>query len=508
MSQTTINYYEALKISPQAEFDQIKEILLAKHSEALRKLNNTVGDAEREYRVRKEIELIEEALEIFTTEESKAKYDRRLSEEEELKDKKAGPLISISQSFNSSKTPMRTKADNYLIRARQFLDQENFKDAKEFIEAALNEDATSFSAWELMFNCEFIRGHATSKYSTESGTYRFPAFTVLKELENIDSDEVKKGMLMFEKIIHLRTYFARANYKVEELADMKEEIDLVKKWLEEKGPVKLIASIASFYRETASAKDFNYFYSNAYMYDNASNAYDHALKYADRHQKSEMNKRVLDLLKDCYFHCLKVNQEHYQDKAERHCKRLLDEICDYQQRTVNALAAVSKGKETKNIVLSIVLIGVSLFIIALFLGKYGLALGKTVNSFVAEILLFNNELTLAFRRFFLKYELLTLIIMFLVLMPSMLIIASTKVKILGYIQWLIVFIPIVYYGLYALKYWNYHGFFTFLFRLGLSVVLGFFWFTVLFLIDTKSIKNWTTDKSYTLPFRNNQFYGV
>ena len=87
------NYYEVLGLDSNLSVEEINEILEDKHSRALRILNTAVGDAEREYKVRKDLELIEEALKVFKNEESRAKYDARLKAFNKS-NKKSGLLVT------------------------------------------------------------------------------------------------------------------------------------------------------------------------------------------------------------------------------------------------------------------------------------------------------------------------------------------------------------------------------------------------------------------------------
>ena len=48
-------------------------------------------------------------------------------------------------------SPQNNKAKNLVIRAKQCLDAGKLEEAGEYINRALDEDATLFEAWELMF---------------------------------------------------------------------------------------------------------------------------------------------------------------------------------------------------------------------------------------------------------------------------------------------------------------------------------------------------------------------
>lgn len=73
-----VNYYKELKLDPEMDIEGLKEVIEGKHSEALRRLNNAYGSADREYRARKDVEIIEDALKVFGDVNSRQEYDRQL----------------------------------------------------------------------------------------------------------------------------------------------------------------------------------------------------------------------------------------------------------------------------------------------------------------------------------------------------------------------------------------------------------------------------------------------
>lgn len=109
------NYYKELELDPKDTTDVLRKKVQSIHSMAIRRLNSTLGDAEREYNARKTLEKIEHALDIFQNDENRKAYDESLGGSEKsrgnLTAEKPTTPDAVEKNISSSEAPSNTQED-------------------------------------------------------------------------------------------------------------------------------------------------------------------------------------------------------------------------------------------------------------------------------------------------------------------------------------------------------------------------------------------------------------
>lgn len=401
------NFYEKFNLESNLKIEDINHNLQEQHSMLLRRLNNTVGNADREYRARKDLELIEEALEIFKDNESKNKYDLELINFEN-QNKVSGHLLSesiedensqdekedynnnlnkedldeykkiqemlqkktVEEVFNKindqpkGNNNNKDKAMNFIVRAEQSLNTNKLDLAKDFIDKALDENAQLFEAWDIMFFYYLQKYKLEQSSDSLDLTYRFPAFYDSNELKALNKKDINKSFEIGDTFDKLRDFMSTKEYKLSEmprLKDIKHETKALRDRLENKELENMFNLINNHYKTLGNSQNLEFYYSNAYMYEDARIAFDNALRYGTNKQQIDFKKRVIDTLREFYKNDLEKNHAFYRSKVVETTNSIISNLKQFDVAADTMLSKHSPGKKTRNKTIGIILFVISIF---------------------------------------------------------------------------------------------------------------------------------------------------
>lgn len=513
-----INYYEELGLDPNLTCIQIREILEDKHSKALRILNAAVGDAEREYKIRKDLELIEEALRVFKDEEFRARYDEKLrafkgssksgylmSEkpdegggepnidykedtggreeddleeykriQEMLKKKIMEETLSQIKKETSTPNPSTNKAKNLVLRAKQCLEAGNFKEAGAYINRALDENPTLFEAWELMFFYKLRLLEKGIQQNISNTIYKlFTAFYDRKEAISIGNGDINYGLTMLDKISSLRGFTIHSRDRASKTKHAELELRVIRKWLEERGPRRMVDAICAYYKTIASRADNQFFFDRASLNEDVRVAFKKAMEYGNGQQKVNFYNRAVNRLKDLYNRDLNIYYNYYKKRAGAVTQNLLAEIQDYERIVEDIKGEYSGRRKTINNVHKVIgfaLNFISLLVLSLFLyAKFESTYGEKIYRLFFMLPIFPKDLGdiifLYFKEHFIIAYFITHIIILITYAYIYFRKSSTKNIASVYIQWGIFAMTLAASIIYSLYRWELDGIFVTLFRL-------------------------------------------
>jgi len=372
-----VNYYEALKLDPKLSAEEIWEKLEEKYSDAIRKLNNAGGNAEREYRIRKELELIEAAREIFRTAEGRQEYDKKLRESMRSDDKKGllmneriedlqeeddesgGPEYDESgeeayeddedeeirkeierllkkkrakkkKASNDTPPPQPSDSSNYekaynlSLRANQEMGAGNLNEAKKYIDMALQTDAKNYFAWTIKFYLEI---NLCQKMFDFSEIYRLP--------ENSTSKAVLEAKGIREKIDNLHKLMGNMNpgSKVQNLKELEEPVQLIediRKWISEGGPQRVIDENVERCKDRMQKADLSKLMAVSKLNANARNAYKYAMEYCPEDKKQMQYDELHDLLQRVWGDELKREYQKCMEGVLHRVDCLQNKLSEYE----------------------------------------------------------------------------------------------------------------------------------------------------------------------------------
>ncbi|HHX18106.1 MAG TPA: hypothetical protein GX727_04520 [Clostridium sp.] len=345
------NFYQIFGLNPEMGFKELKKELEKVHSDALRKLNNSFGDAEREYKARKKVELVEEALKVFESEASKQEYDLEINSnnkrigllmndfpieatEKEINlegEMKSNTDISANEEEkilnilkkNQERTPNepfdrkragKSKSANLVLRAQQSWDANKMDEALEYLKLALEEDAEFVPAWYQMFLYQLeksfrerwvLRGERNP--DSYYFLFTFSAFDDYEAAGKEISKEVRDGISNLVRIAGIRMDFKEK--KIRELKKdefMKDNIHRSLKWLKDEGPLKLINSIRDYYLKKIEGADLSFYFDNSTLNNEAKVAYNNVIQYSDQKTRVDFYNYVHSTLKLRYIMDLRI----------------------------------------------------------------------------------------------------------------------------------------------------------------------------------------------------------
>lgn len=519
------NFYEELELSQELSTDALREKIQEIYSVALRRLNSTVGDADREYNVRKTLEKIEEALAVFENDEKRQSYDERLmqardrsgylmhekiqayptgemghpkteknpkerilTEEErhqEEENKKLQEIMlkkSIAEAIKEQQAQQTApvevsiqKASNYVTRAQQSLEDGKLKDAFDFIEKALDEEATYGPAWETLFYYHVVKQISEDGHRYHGGPFQFPLFGDDEIPESSAEISAFSEHLAMEAKYKALNDLSNASLKkdLKQLEKMKSILSEINQWLDSDGIKRRVYAVAEYYQQELMTGGSEYLAQNAYIRKDAWSAKKKMEEYFLPHEKTEMHQRVFEKLKQIWMDKLTQNTDQALRMAEEKKEQRRVRLRYFTPALEKSLQEAKRSKSLVQPMVGVILFMIALLFQAIKLNYYGLELAYTLVQFYDQVLFFNlGVVKIIYQAIgsggILTFHGSTLLIMLLGFKG----ITAMRIPYLGYIQWGTVLLTLAYaiYGAAWQTAWS-MGFFNTIFLTVLYVYL-------------------------------------